>query len=166
MITYMIVFFKQKTAYEMRISDWSSDVCSSDLWNENGRRGEPRRPLVQRLRGARLSRARRASPDHDLLVVAANHRVAGLAVEGLRERGHVRRRADRAAVGQGVLVGLQALVELFLGDVAAPHRRPSQAEALLAGQAVGPPHALAGGGLLPRCNGPGPAAAVGVVPAT
>src|SRR3546814_1538111 len=30
----MIVFFffKQKTAYEMRISDWSSDVCSSDLW--------------------------------------------------------------------------------------------------------------------------------------
>src|SRR3546814_3013506 len=26
------LFFKQKTAYEMRISDWSSDVCSSDLW--------------------------------------------------------------------------------------------------------------------------------------
>src|SRR3546814_6495886 len=28
---YVFVFFKQKTAYEMRISDWSSDVCSSDL---------------------------------------------------------------------------------------------------------------------------------------
>src|SRR3546814_7195462 len=28
-----IFFFKQKTAYEMRISDWSSDVCSSDLIN-------------------------------------------------------------------------------------------------------------------------------------
>src|SRR3546814_17030524 len=28
-------FFKQKTAYEMRISDWSSDVCSSDLWGYN-----------------------------------------------------------------------------------------------------------------------------------
>src|SRR3546814_3559277 len=28
---YFIFFFKQKTAYEMRISDWSSDVCSSDL---------------------------------------------------------------------------------------------------------------------------------------
>src|SRR3546814_1655984 len=26
-------FFKQKTAYEMRISDWSSDVCSSDLFH-------------------------------------------------------------------------------------------------------------------------------------
>src|SRR3546814_3220330 len=27
----LFVFFKQKTAYDMRISDWSSDVCSSDL---------------------------------------------------------------------------------------------------------------------------------------
>src|SRR3546814_9788731 len=30
---YSFFFFKQKTAYEMRISDWSSDVCSSDLLN-------------------------------------------------------------------------------------------------------------------------------------
>src|SRR3546814_9641175 len=29
--SYLFFFFKQKTAYEMRISDWSSDVCSSDL---------------------------------------------------------------------------------------------------------------------------------------
>src|SRR3546814_15726005 len=29
----MFFFFKQKTAYEMRISDWSSDVCSSDLFD-------------------------------------------------------------------------------------------------------------------------------------
>src|SRR3546814_5810753 len=29
-----VFFFKQKTAYEMRISDWSSDVCSSDLNTE------------------------------------------------------------------------------------------------------------------------------------
>src|SRR3546814_18918705 len=33
-------FFKQKTAYDMRISDWSSDVCSSDL--SGGRSGAPR----------------------------------------------------------------------------------------------------------------------------
>src|SRR3546814_13147634 len=33
-------FFKQKTAYEMRISDWSSDVCSSDL--------KPLRPPIER----------------------------------------------------------------------------------------------------------------------
>src|SRR3546814_1870475 len=30
---FIVFFFKQKTAYEMRISDWSSDVCSSDLNN-------------------------------------------------------------------------------------------------------------------------------------
>src|SRR3546814_8837886 len=28
---YFVLFFKQKTAYDVRISDWSSDVCSSDL---------------------------------------------------------------------------------------------------------------------------------------
>src|SRR3546814_9131289 len=42
MIAYVLLFFfKQKTAYEMRISDWSSDVCSSDLlrlaYRERGR---------------------------------------------------------------------------------------------------------------------------------
>src|SRR3546814_8229949 len=33
-------FFKQKTAYEMRISDWSSDVCSSDLRNAGDAKDE------------------------------------------------------------------------------------------------------------------------------
>src|SRR3546814_13163691 len=43
----MFFFFKQKTAYEMRISDWSSDVCSSDLLlvdrrvDRAGYRGQP-----------------------------------------------------------------------------------------------------------------------------
>src|SRR3546814_6691794 len=32
----MFVFFKQKTAYDVRISDWSSDVCSSDLAGRTG----------------------------------------------------------------------------------------------------------------------------------
>src|SRR3546814_2264958 len=37
-------FFKQKTAYEMRISDWSSDVCSSDLLLRRRRQhAQPRR---------------------------------------------------------------------------------------------------------------------------
>src|SRR3546814_4154331 len=31
MFYFVVFFFKQKTAYELRISDWSSDVCSSDL---------------------------------------------------------------------------------------------------------------------------------------
>src|SRR3546814_6358571 len=33
---FCFFFFKQKTAYEMRISDWSSDVCSSDLLGQGG----------------------------------------------------------------------------------------------------------------------------------
>src|SRR3546814_2272287 len=43
MLCFVFVFFKQKTAYEMRISDWSSDVCSSDLkdpqWGYNAQTG-------------------------------------------------------------------------------------------------------------------------------
>src|SRR3546814_1745346 len=39
---WVIVFFKQKTAYEMRISDWSSDVCSSDLHIRKGPAGDCR----------------------------------------------------------------------------------------------------------------------------
>src|SRR3546814_17529480 len=38
-VCFFFFFFKQKTAYEMRISDWSSDVCSSDLRFGLGRRG-------------------------------------------------------------------------------------------------------------------------------
>src|SRR3546814_3172273 len=39
-------FFKQKTAYEMRISDWSSDVCSSDLGSA-GQQVAPRDQMVR-----------------------------------------------------------------------------------------------------------------------
>src|SRR3546814_3919893 len=46
-------FFKQKTAYEMRISDWSSDVCSSDLLARHGGRvDQPRRQGFATGRGA------------------------------------------------------------------------------------------------------------------
>src|SRR3546814_1753134 len=41
----LFFFFKQKTANEMRISDWSSDVCSSDLTEG----ADPRRPFFQRV---------------------------------------------------------------------------------------------------------------------
>src|SRR3546814_1459680 len=41
---FCFFFFKQKTAYEMRISDWSSDVCSSDLAIE-----QPPRRFVTRI---------------------------------------------------------------------------------------------------------------------
>src|SRR3546814_8411227 len=53
---FFIFLFKQKTAYELRISDWSSDVCSSDLI------AAPRplrgRSVATRLAGHNLGRAR------------------------------------------------------------------------------------------------------------
>src|SRR3546814_7446918 len=58
-------FFKQKTAYELRISDWSSDVCSSDLMNLRIRRCE----LADTLAAAAARRAR-------LITVADHHDLA------------------------------------------------------------------------------------------
>src|SRR3546814_4010246 len=47
MIWVSFFFFKQKTAYEMRISDWSSDVCSSDLCGHGHQRRHERFNLLQ-----------------------------------------------------------------------------------------------------------------------
>src|SRR3546814_10813898 len=50
-------FFKQKTAYELRISDWSSDVCSSDLSEpppKRPRRSSPKPQLQRRSHDRRL----------------------------------------------------------------------------------------------------------------
>src|SRR3546814_12097191 len=63
-------FFKQKTAYEMRISDWSSDVCSSDLGDvavgTDEWKGRVRRPAVQEHRHDRQRLA--GAPEHDACV--------------------------------------------------------------------------------------------------
>src|SRR3546814_2391264 len=92
----MLYFFNQKTAYEMRISDWSSDVCSSDL-----------------LRVEKLDEA----VDHQ----AADAGVAarqGVDLQQQDQAHHplVERRADAAAMGQhqarlqlGHLVGRDGL---------------------------------------------------------
>src|SRR3546814_17280937 len=80
----LFFFFKQKTAYEMRISDWSSDVCSSDLLRWRRRR---QRPAQRARRGSRLASIRstplirRWSPNTCIWVSTpptsslANHRV-------------------------------------------------------------------------------------------
>src|SRR3546814_7452541 len=57
-------FFKQKTAYEMRISDWSSDVCSSDLQRRalpsgRARDAEGEATANRRLRGRWLPQERK-----------------------------------------------------------------------------------------------------------
>src|SRR3546814_9011935 len=46
----IIFFFKQKTAYEMRISDWSSDVCSSDL-QEQAEHQPPQAAVLHQRKG-------------------------------------------------------------------------------------------------------------------
>src|SRR3546814_3911014 len=54
-----LFLFKQKTAYEMRISDWSSDVCSSDLdaWSLTGRVNIPlAEGIAMKLSGSRNKR--------------------------------------------------------------------------------------------------------------
>src|SRR3546814_4287610 len=75
-------FFKQKTAYELRISDWSSDVCSSDLDDlacEAIRLGRlldsvvPDRPAIQGLLALMLlyhaRRAARVTPEGDVVLL-------------------------------------------------------------------------------------------------
>src|SRR3546814_9092564 len=59
-------FFKQKTAYEMRISDWSSDVCSSDLEQSIGGLGSRRQHFrYVRIEGQRDERQDHRNVQHD-----------------------------------------------------------------------------------------------------
>src|SRR3546814_6455697 len=60
---FLFFFFKQKTAYEVRISDWSSDVCSSDLLQR--RAIEDRHLADVRARKREEHRARRAARADD-----------------------------------------------------------------------------------------------------
>src|SRR3546814_6965177 len=75
-----IFFFKQKTAYEMRISDWSSDVCSSDL---------SARPDV-----SQRSRFRIAA----IFDLTFKSQAAAQSGHSRRTQGDVRRRAESGAV--------------------------------------------------------------------
>src|SRR3546814_15421767 len=65
-------FFKQKTAYEMRISDWSSDVCSSDL-SQRPRHRLPRLPIERR----RFARPDDIRPDRGAVSVQARDQCGG-----------------------------------------------------------------------------------------
>src|SRR3546814_1060811 len=75
------VFFKQKTAYDMRISDWSSDVCSSDLPD-----------LVERLAHREDRTAGRLGGGGDTRELVRSRAELG------RPRAHVVREEDRPAV--------------------------------------------------------------------
>src|SRR3546814_8919264 len=115
---YVLFFFKQKTAYEMRISDWSSDVCSSDLLNEpvadrrrpaagrdvsthaaKGRMPSPvppYRPVPEPPLSARLDRRAAHGRSSRLLLRGLLLAVDGAAVRGGRDEPGVDRISDRA----------------------------------------------------------------------
>src|SRR3546814_4190874 len=114
-LVFFFFFFKQKTAYEMRISDWSLDVCSSDLDRPAGQRqhrepdrgrgriaagrGDLQVPAQARGRGAVGARGAIGSErPHQLqvqLAVAVVHAIAhrGVAVEHVRAQVPVAGRA-------------------------------------------------------------------------
>src|SRR3546814_1464354 len=113
LLIFSFFFFKQKTADEMRISDWSSDVCSSDLRLRPARRTGAARYRRARQRrpdqafGARLcpprhqrpgSRfRRRAFPQHPRKTADARHRYdEGADPGGPRAALYLRRGADRS----------------------------------------------------------------------
>src|SRR3546814_20767129 len=95
LVVYLRIFFffKQKTAYEMRISDWSSDVCSSDLrlWLERRRIEQHRHPISGR------QQEWRRRPDRRQRLDPASQG------EGIvRERRAGFRRAERSRQEEGV----------------------------------------------------------------
>src|SRR3546814_6944645 len=90
---FIVFFFKQKTASELRISDWSSDVCSSDL--------------AKRVRGLSLDPARawRRAVDAD----RTGRRVEGAQARAvIGEGGRPAQHALRLAVGNAAVLGIEA----------------------------------------------------------
>src|SRR3546814_3282957 len=97
---FSFFFFKQKTADELRISDWSSDVCSSDLKDAelHDQRREGLLPLL------RLQRAWRCDPLDDRPARTVVHGRG----EGTRRRGRdggARARSARREEGRGAEIG-------------------------------------------------------------
>src|SRR3546814_5796037 len=98
-------FFKQKTAYEMRISDWSSDVCSSDL--DDHLRGD---------RGAVVALVPRRGRDADAGTVVEHERRVAPEVEGMLAVDLDVRVAPDPVAFTGLLVEDRHLVVVVGGD--------------------------------------------------
>src|SRR3546814_18346937 len=112
----IIVFFMQTTAYEMRISDWSSDVCSSDLLAPRNRRGHDPH---QRRRSRFLTGSARAD-DQRRRAVIDPRRIAGGHDSALEQRRQLGQTFDRA-LGARMLVAIDDRLRSFAPLYA--HRR-------------------------------------------
>src|SRR3546814_7484671 len=94
-VSLFLFFFKQKTAYEMRISDWSSDVCSSDLHRHPVGKGPAEHRRVEGMRAFLVGRRQLvpvalahavAAERGAVLVARAAHHVEGIALRVAHER--------------------------------------------------------------------------------
>src|SRR3546814_13582029 len=110
----LFFFFKKKTAYEMRISDWSSDVCSSDL----SKAAQQHRKLL-----------RRAEAVHNIAAGWADRlRARAIAIE-LSEAKTVFVRAQRGVVlSTGGFIFNRAMVAQHAPKFLAPARHGSEEE--------------------------------------
>src|SRR3546814_340034 len=122
LIMYICEFFfcKQKTAYEMRISDWSSDVCSSDLGPSRPAGGGARVAVAAARRGPR---ARGQAEEHAPLHQQADgreHRALRASRLRLREGNRKRPGHGRRAYGAGTcaVTARRALVAVEPADLA------------------------------------------------
>src|SRR3546814_1918999 len=82
----LFFFFKQKTAYEMRISDWSSDVCSSDLNHPDHSPARPSPPRAILIERRRRATARKAHPSGQASKRSEERRVGKECVSTCRSR--------------------------------------------------------------------------------
>src|SRR3546814_4099866 len=96
----VVFFFKQKTAYDMRISDWSSDVCSSDLADIYG----PSQPRLMATEGERPQ-----AQDQKLIPIDSRYGIPMLSLghlvkpgQAIAWRGKIGRASCRARVCQYV----------------------------------------------------------------
>src|SRR3546814_7734416 len=107
LVCFMFFFCKQKTAYELRISDWSSDVCSSDL--------------VAFDQGA-LDRAEKGACGGDRRAVGAARAVS----DDARQSADVDAERDRAAQAR---IGKQRVLDLEQHAIEIERRRRGQMDA-------------------------------------
>src|SRR3546814_1317231 len=91
-------FFKQKTAYEMRISDWSSDVCSSDLYPAGNRRQSCRNTVESGGRAAQARPDETENQGHVIGVQSVGLYYRRAAVH--RFRAHMLHRSEERRVGK------------------------------------------------------------------
>src|SRR3546814_9562148 len=108
MLCNFFFFFKQKTAYEVRISDWSSDVCSSDL----SQTGHPARPGAREGLGvpdpARRAAGAAAQPGVLLGGVLVRRPVRDQRIAGVD-----RRRTDPVLVGLALSLATYATLRIY-----------------------------------------------------